>query len=125
MTTKKIYIEVIDDNLYYRDSENHSGKTITTNVQKGSKVEWGFHKYSGIGEIKNIIPSNPDFFTKQPVPKRNSKQWKALVSEKAAGETTYTIEYTGSNTPQEVTLKSAGTQSNTKDEEPPSIKVLG
>lgn len=87
-----IYLSLKDGELVYRDSEDHKGQTITTQVDPGDKITWKLDQCSGIKEITNITIRGTKGFFKEAPEKKDFDTWKAEVSKKAKGEIEYVCE---------------------------------
>jgi hypothetical protein len=88
----KIYLSLLDGELFYRDSEEHKGHSIESSVDPGDSITWKLDQCSGIKAIKGItIEGQKDFFKDGPKQK-DFNNWKAKVSKNAKGEISYLIE---------------------------------
>lgn len=87
-----IYIKLNNGTLEYRDSEGHSGTTITTHAKHNGKIIWKLDKCSGIAEITNIkIDGDINILNGKPR-KVDFNQWQARASGEGEGEISYTAE---------------------------------
>lgn len=88
----KIYLSLLEGELYYRDSEEHKGHSIESSVDPGDSITWKLDQCSGIKAIKGIaIEGQKDFFKDGPKQK-DFNNWKAVVSKNAKGDISYVVE---------------------------------
>jgi hypothetical protein len=117
-----IEISLKDNELYYQDSESHSGFKIETHVKPEDEIEWVAEPGSGIKDIKKLdITGTPGFFEKEPS-RVSATQWNARVGNIVEGKVTYVITYlNGSKSNDSLTQTSAVEQLN--DEKSPVIML--
>ncbi|HBH24829.1 MAG TPA: hypothetical protein DDY13_15590 [Cytophagales bacterium] len=86
-----IYVSLQDNEIVYRDSEKHTGKSIKTKVKPGTRVIWTLDKKSGIKDLSGInIIGSCKFFSSGPA-KKSCDKWVARVNRKAKGEIEYEL----------------------------------
>lgn len=116
-----ISLSLVSGGLYYKDSEAHSGKTITSHSKSNENIEWTLAKDSGIKSITDIqVSGTKGFFATGPE-RKNNKTWHAKIGNLAEGEVSYIISYEAADSTGSISLKSQ-TMSVTADE-PPKIKI--
>jgi len=115
-----IEISVKDGKLYYKDSEDNQGSTITTHAKSGDKIIWIAAEDSEIKDLTGInITGTTGYFKKGPS-KKGQKKWKATIGKIDTGEIDYYIFYDNTTSP---ATKSLIVDSNDADELPPKIKT--
>ncbi len=94
MTKVTIYLSLKDGELFYRDSEDNSGKEIKTPVKPGTTISWCLDENSGINNLSGInIDGAANFFAEGPC-KQEWNCWSAKVGEETEGTISYQIYYT-------------------------------
>ncbi len=98
MTKVTIYLSLKDGELFYRDSEDNSGKDITTPVKPGTTISWCLDENSGINNLSGInIDGAASFFAEGPC-KQEWNCWSAKVGQEIEGEIKYEFYYTADDT---------------------------
>lgn len=92
MAKIKIYLKMLKGELQYRDSEGHSGETITTHVKPGSTIIWKLDKNPGITEITNITIQGDESILKEKPKMIDFDHWEAVGADKGDGELSYIVE---------------------------------
>jgi hypothetical protein len=87
-----IYIKLNNGTLEYRDSEGHSGDTITTHAKHNGKIVWKLDQCSGISEITGIKFQGDTSILNGKPRKVDFNQWEVRASDKGEGEVSYTVE---------------------------------
>lgn len=114
-----IYIKLNNGTLEYRDSEGHSGDTITTHAKHNGKIVWKLDQCSGISEITGIqLQGNLNILNGKPR-KVDFNQWEVRASDQGEGEVSYTVEVVKCEKAIDETVTTQGL----KDPKPPILRV--
>ncbi|TCO10390.1 hypothetical protein [Natronoflexus pectinivorans] len=89
-----IYLKLEKGELIYRDSQNNSGRTITTHLAPGSRVIWKLDKCPDISEINQITIEGDTSILKTKPHKIDFDLWEAEGADRGDGEISYKVEVT-------------------------------
>jgi hypothetical protein len=116
-----IEISLKDNELYYQDSESHSGFKIETHVKPEDEIVWFTKPDSGIEKLtRPIISGTAGFFEKEPSPASDT-QWNARAGDISVGGMKYQFGYEPSSSIKNSALAQAGGAERVNEEDTPGL----